>query len=113
MRSETDGVGGGVVKRTVPLRAFSKRRASQRAERSRVVAAVHERDAETCQAHRVDHRCAGPLDVHEVIPRSVWALGYLDVDNCVLVCRVAHQWIDGHPDDARLLGLHGKSWDRK
>lgn len=57
-------------------------------------------------------RCGGPLDIHEIIPRSAWRAGYLVPDNCVLICRNHHDWVDHWPDAAHVLGLHGYSWER-
>lgn len=45
------------------------------------------------------------MDVHERIPRSKWAAGYLDVDNCLLVCRAHHDQIHHvDPRGARAAG---------
>lgn len=90
----------------------SAKHRAQRPTRAKVVAFVRARDR-TCQAvEKLDHECGRRLDVHEIVPRSAWALGYLEPDNCVLVCSVAHAWIDDHPDEARTLGLHGYASDR-
>jgi hypothetical protein len=126
------------VKRT-PLRRVGLKTRRKATERRKVVEQVHERDNHQCQApFRVgqiyygdDGRkwvgsgsdfftelpgypitCSGPLDVHEVIPRSVWPDGELVVSNCVCVCRRHHEWIDGHPAAALVVGLHGHSWER-
>ena len=56
--------------------------------------------------------CGGPDDVHEIIPRSAWAKGYLVDENCILVCRRHHDWIGDNPAAAHELGLHGFSWER-
>lgn len=91
---------------------FSARRLAERGERRRVVEEVRRRDR-SCRATCVmEVACGGPLDVHEIIPRSAWALGYLDADNCALVCRRHHDWIDLHPDEAHEIGLHRESWER-
>jgi hypothetical protein len=57
-------------------------------------------------------RCAGPLDVHEVIPRSAWAGGYLVPSNCVTLCRTHHTWVTDNPSAAHSIGLHGYSYER-
>lgn len=103
---------------------MSKRRRSEQVARREVVAQVHYRDR-VCQAPGklmmlpVGHVgldiiqvCSGPLDVHEIIPRSAWPKGYLDPGNCILVCRRHHNWIGDHPRSAALVGLHKFSWDR-
>ena len=97
------------------IATYSAKRAGQRAARQKLVAEVLERDGWECQA---DHDqmpgavCGGQLDVHEVIPRSAWALGYLVASNCVTVSRRCHEWISANPEAAHTLGLHGHSWDR-
>lgn len=85
---------------------------AQRPTRAKVVAFVRARDV-TCQAvGKLEHECGGPLDCHEVIPRSAWAKGYLEPDNVILVCRRAHEIIDREPDLARSVGLYGLASDR-
>jgi len=105
---------------------MSKKRRQQLEQRREVVRLVHERDQACVFWDRVwdcpdwiegDLRgcpvaCTGLLDVHEVIPRSAWAAGWLDASNCVLVCRVHHDWIGDHPAEAHRLGFHGFSWER-
>lgn len=56
--------------------------------------------------------CAGPLDPHEIIPRSVWKAGWLVASNVRMVCRRHHEWIGDHELEAATLGLHGYSWQR-
>ena len=108
------------------MRPVSKKRAATLAERERVRAHVLERDGGCvfwAQAWSTDQwlpgdlvgapvRCQGPLDVHEVIPRSAWAAGWLEVDNCTVLCRAHHEWVTDHPAEAHRLGLHGFSWER-
>jgi hypothetical protein len=97
------------------MRQMSARREAEQAERKRVVAAAKRRDGYSCVGrHRVPEvRCGGPLDAHEIIPRSAWRGGYLVLDNVATVCRNHHDWIDDHPDDAHAVGLHGYSYERK
>lgn len=96
------------------LRTYSDRRASEREERALVAGEALVRDRRTCQAAAKvpDVDCWGPLDPHEIIPRSAWAAGYLVLDNVIMVCRGHHRWIDRHPDAAHAVGLHGYSWER-
>lgn len=97
-----------------PLKSVGRKRRSKQAQRAALVQRVLYRD-QRCQFNlRValygdtgtwpsqDH--AGPLDVHEVIPRSVWPDGELVDDNCVTICRLHHQWVDDHPNDAVFVG---------
>lgn len=95
------------------LRPISAKRQAEQAQRRDVVRQARDRDR-GCVAHRVGvpGRCWGPLDVHEVIPRSAWRAGYLVLGNVVTVCRGAHDWIGDHPDEAHALGLHGYSYER-
>jgi len=81
-----------------------------------------QRDGYRCQAQprllaRLDISapvtCGGMLDVHEVIPRSVWPGGELVEANCVTVCRRHHDWIGDHPALAREVGLHAFSWQKR
>lgn len=103
----------GPPERRTPLRQQSARRAGEAAARRNVVALVRARDVRCQAARRVPELgCAGPLDVHELIQRSLWPKGYLDPDNCLLVCRAHHDWIDAHVAEAHELGLLRHSWER-
>lgn len=103
---------------------MSKKRRAQLVERRAVCAQVRDRDRGCRFHHHIDRwpsdlplpafplGCTGPLDCHEIIPRSAWAAGWLEPSNIVLVCRLHHDWIGEHPDAAHLLGLHGYSYER-
>lgn len=95
------------------INPISDRRRGEQTERERVRREVRRRDR-SCRARDLIPavRCGGPLDVHEIIPRSAWRKGYLVVDNCVLICRAHHQWVDANPDEAHANGLHGYSFER-
>lgn len=102
------------------LRPVSRKKRDTFAARTKVIIRVHERDI-TCRFEHhctmlgysaLDTVCSGPLDVHEIIPRSVYPGAELDVDNCVLLCRRHHEFVGDHPDIAHILGLHGFSWER-
>lgn len=97
-----------------PLPARSERVLRMLGDRARVVDAAFDRDRGECRARHlvVDVRCDGPLDPHEVIPRSAWHDGQYDLDNIVMVCRAHHRWIDNHPALAHAVGLHKFSWER-
>lgn len=99
------------LKRRRPVRSQSPQRMALRDLRKLVVEQVHDRDR-VCQAEHLvrDVTCGGPLDVHEIIPRSAWVDGTYSTTNCVLVCRNHHRWIDANPDAAHAAGLHGYSW---
>lgn len=95
------------------MRQVSPRRQSEATARRRVVAEVTARDVR-CRAERLvpDVRCAGTMDVHETIQRSLWAAGHLEPSNCILLCRAHHVWIDSHIELAHRLGLLRRSWER-
>lgn len=118
------------LKRRTPLRSIGRKARSKRARRREVVEFVHRRDR-VCKAWGMidaalrwdempislvkanpPRTCSGPLEVHEIIPRSVWPDGELEESNCLLVCRRHHDWIDDELDAARLVGLHAFSWER-
>lgn len=114
--------------RRTPLRRVGQRRKSKAIRRAEVVVAVRARDGscavydmplqtidllpKSALDHFVPWACGGPLDVHEIIPRSVWPDGDLIESNCVLLCRAHHDWVGDHPEDAHAIGLHRFSWER-
>jgi hypothetical protein len=97
-----------------PIPQMSTRRISEREQRAEVIAAAFARDGYLCRARALvpEVVCAGPLDPHEVIPRSAWAAGYLVLDNVLSICRSHHAWIDAEPEKAHERGLHAYSWER-
>jgi 5-methylcytosine-specific restriction endonuclease McrA len=103
---------GGRLARTGRIAPQSAKRRSEASTRDAVRREVHERDRR-CVAELLvpDVRCAGPLDVDEVIPRSAYPGGHLDPANCQLLCRAHHDWKHAHPADAAALGLRRWSWD--
>ena len=105
---------GGMLRRTGQLPATSKKRRAALPNRAACRETVLIRDSYRCQAASLvpEVTCSGQLDVHEIIPRSVWPDGWLVADNCVTVCRGHHTWIGFNPTAAAELGLHKFSWDR-
>ena len=115
------------MKRT-PLKAVGSRTKRKKQARQALVQRVLDRDNYQCQFWfaaydspdwlpgdlvGVSRVCVGPLDVHEIIPRSVWPDGELVESNCITLCRVSHHaWVTDHPAEAHRLHLHGFSWDR-
>lgn len=99
------------LKRT-RLKPMSARRAGEVDERRGVREAVIHRDR-SCRAieRGVPGACGGPLDVHEILPRSADASGYLDPANCILLCRRHHEWVGANPSAAHDVGLHRYSWE--
>ena len=92
---------------------MSDRALAQLPERARIVDAAWDRDRGQCQAkHLVTGvRCGGPIDVHELCPRSVWPGGELVLANVVCICRNHHRWVDANPAAAHDVGLHRFSWE--
>lgn len=100
--------------RRTRLSPKSKKRERDEAERRIVVEHAKIRDRNMCQARAAvpEISCGGPLDPHEIIPRSAWARGWLVLSNVLMVCRAHHDWIGDNPADAHAVGLHGFSWER-
>lgn len=95
------------------LRSMSTKKRSTDYARAQLCKLVRQRDRTCRAAELVPHvRCVRKLDVHEIIPRSIWRLGFLEPTNCILVCRAHHEWIDDNPSEAARAGLHGYSWQR-
>lgn len=95
------------------MKQVSDKRRSQADERAAVVALVRARDR-SCRGATLmpDRPCGGPLDVHERIQRSLWAAGYLDPDNCVLLCRNHHVYAHENVEEAHRVGLLRHGWER-
>lgn len=99
---------GGPLKRGAPIPQVSKKRARENRQRSKVRDEVLTRDGFTCRTRGgiipSIPRCAGPLDVHEVIGRGRGG-SFLDPENCLTLCRRHHEWVTAHPREATELGL--------
>ena len=107
-----------------PIAPMSAKRRAALPARAEVRETVLERDEYRCQFWTRVYAsgkpvpldapiaCGGPLDVHEIIPRSAWPDGWLVVDNCVTLCRRAHEWVTDNPAAAAVYGLHDFSWNR-
>lgn len=98
-------------RKRIPVKSQKRRR--EELARAEVAVAARARDG-GCVARGLvpDHVCAGPLDPHEVIPRSAWPGGHLVLDNVRTLCRAAHEWVHANERAAHRLGLHGYSWER-
>lgn len=103
------------LKRYTRIRVRSAKRERETQQRRDLVQRVLDRDKRQCRAARAvpEISCRGPLDVHEIVPRSAWSAGYLVESNCIIVCRAHHDWIGEHPAEAHGYGLHGFSWERE
>lgn len=96
------------------LPAESARRKSEVGTRRKVKARVLARDGGCVGRLRVPAvGCWGPLDCHEIVPRSVWPGGHLVDANCVTLCRSHHEWVGANLIAADAVGLHGQSWDAR
>lgn len=100
-------------RRTSIKRVSDKKRAKDAARRV-CVEIVRRRAHDRCEAADAvrEVACRGPMDPHEIIPRSAWRDGDLDPENVRWVCRAHHDWIGDHPAEAHGYGLHGYSWER-
>lgn len=89
----------------------SKKRKSEKPRRATVRATVIARDRGCRAAGLLPGRCRSPfpdrpeLEVHEVIPRSLWGPGYLVVSNCVALCQFHHDLVTEDDALARSVGL--------
>lgn len=104
--------------RRVRLAPISPNRRRDLKRRAEVMRIVRGRDRD-CRATAVSQKypelpptCAGPLDGHELMPRSAWKAGWLDPSNVILLCRKHHDWVHAHPVTAVTLGLLSPSWHR-
>jgi len=107
------------MKRT-PLARVGRRAKAKASIRAKTVDFVRRRDVR-CQfvywvmQAKLDRRinqleeplsCSPELDVHELVARSKLRDAELYPDNCVLLCRAHHDWLDRHRDQAQAIGLY-------
>ncbi len=95
-----------------PLRPQSKKRRREASARARIRVEALERDGGCVLRAHPGHVCRGPLDAHEVVPRSRWVGGHLVLSNVQTLCRQAHTWVHDHPNEARALGLTATRGDQ-
>lgn len=94
------------------LPAQSVKRIAEAPKRRAVKALAMMRADGRCEARDlVPHECYGPLDAHELVPRSEYPGGHLDQRNVIIICRTAHDWAHDNPAKAYLCGLLRHSWD--
>lgn len=103
---------GGTLKRSI-LAPASQKTKDERPQRQAVIALVHERDDEQCQAAELvpSVPCSGRLDVHEIYTRARFPGSHLHPDLCVCLCRGHHCYVTTHPVEAQALGLVKWSWE--
>lgn len=94
--------------RKTPLRQRSKKRRAEERERADLRARVIERDGGCVVASMIAFaRCAGPLDVDEIVSRGRGG-SYLDDANTQTLCRRHHEAKHSHTHAASILGLWGE-----
>lgn len=95
------------------MRAVSKKRRREAKQRAHVRGQALSRDR-GCVAKGLlpEIECGGRLEVNEIIRRSQWAAGYLDVDNTVTLCSEHHRYVTEHPVHAETLGLYRRGAGR-
>lgn len=93
------------LKRTPMRRRKSKRLLDYESEFLIAAPLVHVRDNHTCQFHDPDGTvsCSGKMHVHHIRPRGRG--GGNELENLILVCGKAHEWIHQHPRDAQDMGF--------
>lgn len=99
-----------IARRSSDLAQAPKRRPKRRTRTASTVdrAAVIARDGGCVGARAIpETRCAGALHLHHVIRRSQG--GPDTPENLVTLCAVCHDWVHGHPAQARLRGLLARS----
>jgi len=91
------------------LKPISAKRKSQTKARRELIAAVMERDRNSCQA-RIEGCSHHATDVHELKTRARGG-SILEMSNCIALCRSCHSWITEHPAWASAHGFMLHSWD--
>lgn len=94
------------MKRSGALKKESAKTKARKGERAQVKQAALDRANNDCEARLLvmSTPCFGPLDAHERLPRSRGGDAY-DLANVLCVCRGHHEWIHGHPREAKELDL--------
>ena len=96
------------MKRT-PLNRVSKKRRRDEPIRKQVREFVLDRDEGRCQAYLADICSHFASDVHEIQTRGRGG-DYLDVNNCVALCRRCHSFITDNPKWAATNGWVVSAW---
>jgi hypothetical protein len=98
------------ARKAIPQRSPRKRERWEAIATASVAAMV--RDGYRCQAAGLaPGDCAGPLQPHHVLARSVAPEHVANVDCLVAICADHHRWTHEHPVEGRRLGLLGRSGD--
>lgn len=91
------------LRRKKPMRRMSAKARQRIPAHQACIQAVTERSGGRCEV-RTAH-CVGNHDqTHEIKPRSAGG-SITDPANCLATCWACHEWIHGHPNQAREKGL--------
>lgn len=100
--------------RHTELRPDSKKRRKEAPARRDVREATWERQGGRCAAAGLlPGPCGGPADTHEMVARSAYPGGHLDLANTVGLCRLHHAYVTEHRAEAEAVGLRQPSWSRR
>lgn len=103
---------GAPLDRSGRLRSRSPRQADRYARIAEASREALERDGYRCQAvGLLPHDCHGRIDPSHIISKGASPEQADDPANILAICRTAHDWIGGHPKEARKLGLYGRWGD--
>lgn len=98
-------------KRQKRLRSMSSKRRAEQEVRVEVLMALLMDRGNACEA-KIDDGCKlVATDGHELLLRSAGG-DPTDPENIKLVCRQCHDWIHGHPKEARAAGLLRSRYER-
>jgi hypothetical protein len=97
------------MKRSAPMR--KKGETAEDALWRDVRNATLERDQWACQGNDrgLEHRCAGGIEVHHILPRSRG--GAHHPANCITLCLIGHGLVHANPEHSYGLGLLQRSGD--
>jgi len=106
------------MKRGKRLSPVSAKRLAEKDKRDEVRAITLARAGYRCEAEKTvpEVQCGfrrpqrSQLEVHEVIPRSVYPGAHLDVRVTQALCPLHHDWVGDNPTLAAARGHHGYSW---
>lgn len=96
-----------------PLRKMSEHRERALDDYDKCRAIVKKRAKGRCEGIPLwAHECQGPKDTHHVL--TLKRGGELsDPDNCLYLCRLAHDFAHSNPIEAEKLGLLKSSWSAR
>lgn len=100
------------LKNNKPLNPQSKKRQKANKERRKIVTGLREQ-VTGCQFphHKHPIRCFGALEPHEPLTRGRGG-SITDPNNILMLCHNSHQWVTGHPIEAKELDMVKNSWEK-